>query len=79
MTSDLRRKLVGNTPAAALFLLDPGNRRHRDPNRTLIDLKAHIHGVGVPGGDGDHICLPAAMKIFAGPAVGDMKVFVHVL
>jgi hypothetical protein len=31
----------------------------------------------VAGGDGYDVCLPAAVEIFAGPAVGYVEVFVH--
>ena len=78
MAGDLCGEVVGNDFAGALLLLDPGMAGHRDPHGLDVDVEANVNGVGVSGGDGHDIGLPAAMEIFAGPAVGDVEVLVHV-
>ena len=42
-----------------------------------FDIVADIDRVGVAGGDGDDSAFPAAVQVFAGPAVGDVEIFVH--
>ncbi len=68
---------VGDDVAGALFVLDPGETGHGDPDGALIDVEADIHRVGVAGGDSDNVGFPASVKVFAGPAVGGVEIFVH--
>ena len=75
---DLRGKLVGDDLAGARLLGDPGGVGQGDPHGAAVDIEADIHCIGVAGGDGHDGALPAAVKVFAAPAIGDMKVFVHV-
>jgi len=63
--------------SGARFLLDPGFEGQGDPHGAAADVEPHIDCVGVAGGDGYDIGFPAAVKVFAGPAVGYVKVFVH--
>jgi hypothetical protein len=42
-----------------------------------VEVEADIDGVGVACGDGDDGALPAAVEIFAGPAVSYMEILVH--
>src|SRR5271163_4144257 len=77
MSSNLRGQIVGDDATAALLLFHPGYSRHRDPQRAVVYLEADVDGVGMPGSDGYDVCLPSAMEVFGGPAVGDVEVFVH--
>ena len=74
---DLRGKLIGDDFAGALLLLDPGGGGQGDPHGAIVDIKADIDGVGMARGDGDDVGLPAAVQVFARPAVRNMEVFVH--
>ena len=76
---NLGGKLIGDDFAGAFFLLDPGGAGQGDPHGAAIDVKAHVDGVGVAGGDGDNIGLPAAVEVFSAPALDDVKIFVHKL
>ena len=74
---DLGGEIVGDDFASALLLLDPGEAGHGDPHRFAVHVESHIDGIGMARGDGYDVGFPAAMKIFAGPAVGYVEVFVH--
>ncbi len=75
---DLDGELIGNNHAGAFLLLDPGDAGQGDPHGAIIYIEADIHGIGVTGGDGNDVGFPAAMQVFAGPAVDNLKFFVHV-
>src|ERR1035437_3584554 len=62
---DLGGELVGNDFAGALFLFDPGCGGQGDPHGAAIHVEADIHRVGVAGGDGDNVALPAAVQGFS--------------
>ncbi len=74
---DLCGQLIRDDFACTFLLLDPGGRGHGDPHGAVVDIEADINGVGVARGDGDDVGLPAAMQVFACPAVRNMEVFVH--
>ena len=74
---DLRREVVGDDLAGALFLFVPGRGRQSNAQGASIDLEANIDGIGVAGGDGYHVRLPATVQIFAGPMIGCVEVLVH--
>jgi len=75
--SRLSGEIVGDDMACSLFLLDPSEIGHGDPERTAVDGEADIGSVGMAGGDGDDGPLPDAVQLFAGPAVGYFEVFIH--
>src|SRR5579863_1973004 len=74
---DLRGELVGDDLAGAFFLLDPCLAGQGDPHWPAVHVETNIHRVGVAGGDGNDVRLPAAVQVFAAPAVGYVEVFVH--
>lgn len=74
---DLGGEVVGDDFAAAAFLLDPGIAGHGDPHGLAVYLEADVDRVGVAGSYGDDVGFPAAVQVFAGPAVFYVEVFVH--
>ena len=77
MPGGLSCERVGDDLAGALFLLHPGHGGQGDPDGSSIDVETNVHRIGMAGGDGDDGCLPGAVEVFAGPAVGYVEVFVH--
>ena len=77
--SDLCRELIGDDFAGAFLLLDPSSARQGDPHGAAVYVEANVDSVGVARGDGHDGAFPAAVQILAGPAVGDVKILVHVL
>jgi len=77
VAGDLCCQLVGDDLAGALLLFDPGVAGEGDPHGPVVYVEADIDGVGVAGGDGHDVGFPAAVEVFAGPAVGYVEVFVH--
>lgn len=74
---NLHGELVGDNFARALLLLHPCGAGQRDPHWPLVHIEAHIHSIGVARGDGDNVGLPAAMQVFAAPAISDVEFLVH--
>jgi len=70
-------KPIGNDVAGTFFLHYPGVRRHSNPDRPAIHRKADVDRIGVSGRDGDDIGCPPAVQILPGPAIDDVKIFVH--
>ena len=70
-------EIVGDDVTSAALLLDPGDVGHGDPDRLAVDGKADVRGVSVARRDGDDGSLPGAVELFAGPAVGHFKIFIH--
>lgn len=63
--------------ACTLLLLNPGLRGQRNPNRTSIDLEADVDGISVPRSNGHNIRRPAAVQVFPGPGIRDVKILIH--
>jgi hypothetical protein len=76
---DLNRDAVGDDLAGALLLLDPGGAGQSNTHGATVDVEADIHRIGVAGGDGHNVGSPLAVEVFAGPAVGHVEVFVHIV
>jgi hypothetical protein len=77
MAGGLRGERVGDGVAGAFLLLDPGKAGHSDPDGAVVDVKTDVDSVGMAGGDGDDVGLPAAVQHFSAPAVGGVEIFVH--
>src|SRR5579859_2951225 len=78
MPGRLDRQRIGNHPASTLLVLHPCWMRQSDPYRAAADQKLDVNGVRVAGGDGHNQGLVHAVQLLSGPAVGGVKVLVHV-
>ena len=78
-SGDLDGDAVGDDLTGALLLLDPGGAGQGDTHWAPIDVEADIHGIGMTRSNGHDVCSPLAVEVFAGPAVGHVEIFVHVI
>lgn len=68
---------VSDDIAGTLFLLDPGEAGHGDPDGAAVYIEADIHRIGVARGDSDDVGCPAAVESLPCPAVSYAKVLIH--
>ena len=74
---NLGGELIGDDLGGALLLLAPCLQRQCDPEGAAIHIEADIDGICVAGRNGYQSALPAAVEVFAAPAVGYVEIFVH--
>src|SRR6266404_1845053 len=77
VSSGLYGQGIGNSTACAFVVFNPGWMRQSNPHRTSAGQKFYVHGVSVPGCNGNDQGLVNTMQLLPSPAVGSVKIIVH--
>jgi len=77
VTGNLDREGICDSPACAILVFHPRRVRQRHPDRSSIDQKLDVDGIGMPRGNRNDHRLIHAVNWLPGPPVGGGEILKH--